>query len=139
MTARATILAALKTMLVNNVTAVAGRVYLPWDDQPDIDNAPCLQLAVDEGSIDPDQIIGQWEHTVPVKIAALKTGKFDYSATWDLLASVATAINSNPSMSGLVNRIEITGSADSVTVAGDKILWPHLAATITYRTTKGAL
>lgn len=138
-TSRATILAALKTLLVNGVSAVAGKVYLPWDDQPELSNAPLLQLEIADTTIDPDQIIGQWEHTVAVNIGAVKTGKFDYSTTWDILGAAAAAINSNPTLNGTVNRIEITGAADSVTVAGDKVLWPHLQAVIVYRTTKGTL
>ena len=138
-TARATILAALKTLLISGVTAVSGRVYLPWDDQPDVENAPYLQIAVEDGGINPDVIIGQWEHSLSIKIGAVKSGKFDYAATWELLESAAAAINGNPTLTGSVNRIEITGSADSVTVAGDRILWPHVTAEITYRTMKGTL
>jgi len=138
-TVRATILAAFKALLVAGVPAVSGRVYLPWDDQPDTETAPFLQVAIDDASIDPDVIIGQWEHTIPVRIGAVKTGKFDYSAVWELLGSTAAAISANPTLTGQAQWIEITGSADSVTVAGEKILWPHLTAVMVYRTTKGTL
>lgn len=138
-TVHTNMVAALKALLINSVTAVSGRVYLLWDDQPDVEHAPYLQIAFEDATIDPDVIIGQWEHTVPVKIAALKTGKFDYIGTWDLLNSVSASINSNPNLSGLVSRIEITGKGDHITIAGDKILWPHLTGVIVYRTTKGLL
>jgi len=138
-TKRATILAALQTLLKTGVTGVSNRVYLPWDNQPDLADAPLLQIEIADTTIDPDQIIGQWEHTVAVNIGAVKTGKFDYSATWDLLNAAASTIAANATLSGNANRIEITGAADSVTVAGDRILWPHLTAIIIYRTMKGAL
>lgn len=132
-------MAAFKAVLVAGVPAVSGRVYLPWDDMPDIDNAPMLQIAIDEAQIDPDQIIGQWEHTVPIKIGSIKAGKFDYAAVWDLLNDALAALKTDPTLSGLVQRIEINGAADHLTVAGDRVLWPHLAASIVFRTTRGAL
>lgn len=136
---RPVILAALQTLLKSGVTAVSNRVYLPWDNPADIEDAPMLQIAVEDGSVDPDVIIGQWEHTISIRIAAVVAGKFNYQTTWDILNAAATAINANPTLTGQVNRIEITGAGDSVTVAGDKILWPHLSAIITYRTAKGSL
>jgi hypothetical protein len=136
---RPAILAALKALLVAQVTAVAGKVYLPWDDQPETATAPLLQVDVADTDVNPDQIIGLWEHTILVRIGAVVTGKFNYQSAWDLLDAVSAAIQGNATLSGLATRIEITGAADHVTVAGDKLLWPHLSATIIYRTTRGTL
>ncbi len=136
---RPVILEALKTLLKAGVSAVANRVYLPWDAMPDLDNAPMLQIAIDDSSTDAGAIIGMWEHVVPVNIGAIKTGKFDYQAVCDLLNTAAGAIFADYTLGGQVESIEITGQADHLTQGGDRILWPHLTARIVYRTQRGAL
>lgn len=136
---RPVILEALKALLKAGVATVSNRVYLPWDAMPEHDAGPMIQIAIDDSSTDSGAIIGLWEHTVPVKVGAIKGGKFDYQAVWDILNSAAGAIQADHTLSGTVESIEITGGADHLTQAGDRILWPHLAATITYRTQRGAL
>jgi len=134
---RPVILAALKAVLVANVTAVNGRVYLPWDNQPDLADAPLLQIEVDDAQIDDAESMGVWVHTLPVRIGAVKTGKFDYQTTWDLLATVTSTLLTT-SVSGC-QRVDVSGSADSVTVAGDKLLWPHINVDLVYLTTAGTI
>jgi hypothetical protein len=136
---RPVVLEALKTLLKAGVAAVANRVYLPWDSVPDLENAPMLQISIEDSTTDPGAIIGLWEHKVPVNIGAIKTGKFDYQAVCDLLNSAAAAIFADYTLAGQVESIDITGQADHLTQAGERILWPHLTATITYRTPRGAL
>ncbi|MCX5875308.1 MAG: hypothetical protein NT087_03220 [Deltaproteobacteria bacterium] len=136
---RPVILEALKTLLKAGVAAVSNRVYLPWEALPEHDAGAMLQIAIDDSTTDAGVVIGLWEHTVPVKIGAIKAGKFDYQAVWDILNAAAAAIQANYTLAGSVESIEITGQADHLIQGGDRILWPHLAATITYRTQRGAL
>ena len=136
---RPVILTALADLLKTGVPAVANRVYLPWESVPELTTVAVIQIAIDDSTTDPGVVIGLWEHSVPVKIGAIKSGKFDYQAVWDILNAAAAAIQNNYTLSGTVESIEITGQADHLTQAGDRILWPHLAATITYRTQRGAL
>ena len=134
---RPVILEALKTLLKSGVPAVSNRVYLPWDLHNDV--YPMIQIGIEDSNVDPDAIIGQWEHTINIKIGAVQTGKFDHQAVWDLLSAAVTAISANQTLGGSVRSIEITGCSDSLIVAGDKMLWPHLAVNIVYRTQKGNL
>jgi hypothetical protein len=136
-TKRATILAALKTTLQAGVTAVSNRVYLPWDDQPETASNPLLQIEIADTVVDDSESIGQWLHTITLRIGAVKAGKFDYAATWDLLQAAATALAGSAIADA--QRVDITGCADSVTVTGDRLLWPHLEAQIVYLTPAGQL
>lgn len=136
---RPVILEALKALLKAGVAAVSNRVYLPWDNMPETAAGAMIQIAIDDSSTDGGAIIGLWEHQIPVKIGAIKGGKFDYQAVWDILHLAAGAIMADYTLAGQVESIEITGQADHLTQAGDRILWPHLSATITYRTQRGAL
>ena len=136
---RPVILEALKTLLKTGVPAVSNRVYLPWDAMPEIEAGAMIQIAIDDSGIDNGAIISQWKHTVPVKIGAIKSGKFDYQAVWDILNAAAIAIAANYTLTGQVVRVDLTGGADHLTQAGDRILWPHLTAEIVYLTPQGAL
>lgn len=133
---RPVILAALKTLLINGVTAVAGKVYLPWDNPPETSSAPFLEIITQDSTID-QEIIGVWTHTIPIKIGCVQTGKFDYPTVWDILDTVASTIEASRTLSGSAVSINITGDEDSITTNNDRILWPHLTADIIYRTTKG--
>lgn len=132
-----TILNALKALLSSGISSVTNCVYLPWDTVPD-DKQLLLQIAVDDASIDDSESMGSWQHTLPVQIGAVHYGKFDYSATWEVLNSVTDLLRAT-TLANTVQRIDITGSGDSITVAGDKILWPHVSANIVYLTPAGAL
>lgn len=136
---RPVILEALKTLLKAGVSTVSNRVYLPWDNMPEHDAGAMIQITIEESTIDMEQLLGQWVHTVPVKIGAIKSGKFDYQAVWDILTAAAAAISGNYTLSGLVETINPAGGADHLIVAGDRILWPHLSAEIIYRTDPGKL
>lgn len=135
---RPLIFSTLKSLLQGGVPAVSQRVYLPWDDMPDVDNMPVLQIAIDNTDV---ELVGisHSRHTVQISVAALRPGKFDYQATWNMLSSVSAVFATNYTLSGKAEVVTITGAADHVTVAGDKILWPHLTATIIYRTPLGEL
>lgn len=135
---RPAILAALKALLAAQVTAVAGRVYLPWDAIPESAET-FLQIEVADTSIDTDVIIGQWEHAVSLRIGAVVKGKFNIQAAWDLLAASAAGLLTDLPLGGLVDRMDFTGAADHITEAGDRVLWPHIELTIIYRTTRGTL
>lgn len=135
---RPAILAALKTLLAAQVTAVAGRVYLPWDAIPESAET-FLQIEVAATSIDTDVIIGQWEHAVTLRIGAVVKGKFNIQTAWDLIAASAAGLLTDLSLGGLVARMDFVGAADHITEAGDRILWPHIELQIIYRTTRGTL
>ena len=87
--------------------------------------------------IDDAETIGSWVQTMPVRIGLVRYGKFDYAATWQQLNTI-TGLIRNASISG-VQRIDITGASDSITEAGNKILWPHLAIDVVYLTAAGEL
>lgn len=135
---RPAILAALKALLAAQVTAVAGKVYLPWDAIPETAET-FLQIEVEDSQVDPSETIGRWLHRVPLRIGAMVKGKFDAQATWNVLNDTSAAILANGTLSGQVQRMEVTGAGDSVTVAGDKILWPHITVEIAYFTPAGAI
>jgi len=136
---RPAVFAALKTALVNGVTAVNGRVYLPWDAQPETVTAAAIEIAIEDSIIDDSVIIGTWEHRIDIKIGCVKQGKFDYAAIWEILNASSAAIAADPTLSGNATRIELTGGGDHIVVAGEKILWMHISAQIVYRTQKGSL
>jgi len=136
---RPVILEALKTLLKTGVPAVSNRVYLPWDAMPEIEAGAMIQIAIDDSTTDMEQLYGKWVHTVPVKIGAIKAGKFDYQAVWDILATAAAVISGNYTLSGQVETINLAGAADHLVQAGDRILWPHLNTEIIYRTNPGEL
>jgi len=136
---RPAILAALQSLLKSGVPAVSNRVYLPWDNIPELENAPMIQIAVEDAEIDTGQLLGPWVHKIRVRIGFIKTGKFDHQAAWDIVAAAATAISAGYTLGGLVESINLTGAADHLETAGDRILWPHLTAEIIYRTDPGAL
>ena len=135
---RPAILAALKALLVAQVTGVSGKVYLPWDAIPE-SATTYLQIEVEDSQVDPSETIGRWLHRVPLRIGAVVMGKFDIQAVWNILDATSAAILADGTLSGQVQRVEVTGAADSVTVAGDRILWPHITAEIAYFTPSGAL
>lgn len=137
-TKRATILAALKAQLAADVSAVAGRVYLPWDSLPENDRMPYLQIELLDAEVDDSESIGQWLHRIPMRVGLLMPGKFDHAATWEIMAAVAACLLLNGTIAG-AQRIDVTGCADSVTVAGERILWPHIAADLVYLTAAGSL
>lgn len=136
---RPAILAALKALLATQVTAVAGKVYLPWDAIPQPEPDKMLQIEVADTTINPDAIIGQWEHVITARIGAVVKGKFDIQAAWDLMAASTTGLLTDLSLGGLAARIDFVRAADHITEAGDRILWPHIELQIIYRTTRGTL
>jgi hypothetical protein len=137
---RPLIMAALKQALVTGVTLVAGRVYLPWEAMPDPrEEGQLLQIDLGESEVDDSEVIGKWMHRVQVRLGCVRAGVFDYPAVWEVLNQVASTLLVSPPLGGTVWRVELTGCADSIEVAGDKIMWPHLAITLFYLTPAGAL
>ena len=136
---RPLILTALKNRLIAGVPGVSGRVMLPWDKPLKTEDGPLLQIALGDSTINETEAIGQWLHTIPIKIGATVEGAFDYPAAWDLLENAAAALTLDYSLGGNCRRVLLTGGADSMEVAGDKFLLPHLVATIEYMTPVGAL
>lgn len=135
---RPQVLEALKALLVAGVPAVSSRVYLPWDAIPD-NSGVFIQIEVADSEVDDSEVIGSWLHRVSVRIGAVRSGKFDIQAVWDLLNTASAAIMADCTLSGTVQRIDITGAADSLHEAGERILWPHIAAEIVYLTPAGAI
>lgn len=136
---RPTIMTALKAALVAAVPALSGRVYLQWDDIPDLrESGSMLVVEVLDAAIDDAVIINQWQHRIEVRIGAMIAGPFDYKAAWDTLAMVAAALNGS-TLGGTCWRVELTECSDFISVAGDKTMLPHLAATIIYFTAAGGL
>jgi hypothetical protein len=134
---RPAILEALKALLVTGLPDLSGRVYLPWEPLPETGTQPLVQFDVDDSQIDDSETIGSWVQTMPVRIGYIRYGKFDYAATWQQLNTI-TGLIRNASISG-IQRIDITGAADNITEAGNKILWPHLAVDVVYLTAAGEL
>lgn len=137
---RPIILAALQDALIDSVISVDGNVVLPWDAQLDPrEVGPIIQIQVLDGDVDNGEAIGQWLHRVPVRIGAVVAGAFDYAAAWEIVNDASAAIMADATLGGTAWRVEITGAADALEVAGEKILWPHLQATIYYLTPLGYL
>lgn len=137
---RPLILAALQATLAAGVPLAAGRVYLPWDTLPELrEVGTLLQIDIGETEVDDLVILGRWQHLVHVRIGAIKAGVYDYPVVWQLLNAAAAAIAADPTLGGTCWRIDITGMADFITQAGDRIMWPHLDATIYYLTPVGSL
>lgn len=134
---RPAILEALKALLVAGMPDLSGRVYLPWESLPENGTNPLIQFDVDDSQIDDAETIGSWVQTMPVRIGYIRYGKFNYSATWEQLNTI-TGLIRNASISG-IQRIDITGASDSVTEAGNKILWPHIVADVVYLTPAGEI
>jgi hypothetical protein len=135
---RPVILEALRSTLALAVTT-GERICFPWDAQLDPKDGPMIQVAMGEGRIDDGYTIGLWRHLVSIRIGAVVAGAFDYPSTWDILAEVSAALVDDYTLGGTCTSITFTGCGDSIEVAGDKIMWPHLAATIEYMTPQGAV
>ena len=136
---RPVILETLRDLLEAEVLAVNSRVCFPWDAKLNPDDGSMLQVAMGESTVDNGDTIGMWLHRINIKIGAVVAGSFDYPEAWAILDDVAAAIAADYTLSGSCEYITVTGCGDSIDVAGDKIMWPHLAATIEYMTPRGAL
>jgi len=137
---RPLVLAAFKAALVSGAPLATGGAFLPWDAMPDAKEAgPLIQIEIVDSDMDDSECIGQWVHRIQVRIGAVVSGVFDYPAVWEILQQASQALAVSGTLGGLVQRIDITGAADSVTVAADKVLWPHLSADIIYLTPAGSL
>lgn len=134
---RPAILAALKALLVAQVTAVAGKVYLPWDAIPETAET-FLQVEV-AGYRFSDALTGYWDHVLTVRIGAVIKGKFNAQTTWDLLDGSLHALHGVETMGGTATRTTLEGGDDHITEAGDRIMWPHIEVNIYYRTLEGHL
>lgn len=134
---RPAILTELKALLVAGMPDLSGRVYLPWEPLPENGTNTLVQFDVDDSQIDDTETIGNWVQTMPIRIGLIRYGKFDYAATWEQLNTITGLVHS-ASISG-VQRIDIIGAADSITEAGNKIFWPHLAIDVVYLTAAGTL
>lgn len=135
---RPVIFAALKTLLKTEVTAVSNRVYLPWDDQPETSAAPFLQIEVISSTVS-EAGIAFWDHTVTIAVGCVKTGKFDYQSTWDILSAASSTLAAHYTLGGVAINTIVSDPADEIIVEGTKILWPHFRAAITYRTAIGTI
>jgi hypothetical protein len=118
--------------------AVTG-VYLPWQEHDARERDPYLLIDIDDTSVDTGEVIGQWVHTIGVKVLAVVQGQPDIQAAWDLLADASAAIQADTTLGGLCQRVDVTGAADAITVSGNRILSPHIQAEIVYLTAAGTL
>lgn len=135
---RPLIIAALDNLLAG-VDGFSGRVEFPWTDQLNAEDGPFLQVSPGNTTTSDGEVIGQWLHSIPLRIGLVMQGAFDYPAAWEMLAAVAAALSADYSLGGLCQRLTITGMDDSLEVAGNKLFWPHVAITIEYLTPAGAL
>lgn len=137
---RPIVMEAFKQVLVAGVPLASSRVYLPWDDIPEIrEVGSYLQIMIQPSEIDDTESIGTWMHRLPLVVSAIRAGAFDYPAVWEMLHQAAQALVAAGALGGLAQRVDVTGTGDEIEVAGDKLLLPHIAVEITYLTPQGSL